>query len=136
MTTATFDQDKDEFVIHTPCIKATKYWPGDVGNFSTHAIVFANLIINGNKYGVLPFLVQVREIETFKHMPGVKTGDIGPKLGWNHKQNGWATFDNVRIPRNQLLMKFVNVDREGTFSIQGDIRQMYSAMTDVRMLII
>jgi len=57
LTTASFDKDSDEFIIHTPCIKATKYWPGDVGNFSTHAIVFANLIIDGNKFGVLPFIV-------------------------------------------------------------------------------
>jgi len=26
-------------------------------------------------------------------MPGIKTGDIGPKLGYTGKDNGWATFD-------------------------------------------
>ena len=40
-TTATFDKNTDEFVIHTPSIKATKWWPGDLGNFSSHAVVFA-----------------------------------------------------------------------------------------------
>lgn len=32
-------------------------------------------------------------------MPGVKSGDLGPKLGYNSKDNGWLTFDHVRIPR-------------------------------------
>ena len=56
-TTATFDRATDEFVINTPDIKATKYWPGDLGVFSTHALVFARLIIDDNQYGVLPFIV-------------------------------------------------------------------------------
>ena len=56
-TTTTLDKTTDEFVIHTPSIGATKWWPGDLGNFSTHAIVFAQLLIDGNKYGVFPFLV-------------------------------------------------------------------------------
>ena len=56
-TTATFDKDTDEFIIHTPSIKAIKWYPGDMGCFATHALVFARLIIDGNQYGVLPFLV-------------------------------------------------------------------------------
>jgi len=65
-------------------------------------------------------------------MPGVKTGDMGPKLGINDKDNGWATFDLVRIPRDQMLQKFVQVDREGTFSIEGDLREMYAVMMFIR----
>ena len=30
-TTATFDKETDEFIIHTPNIKATKFWPGGLG---------------------------------------------------------------------------------------------------------
>lgn len=70
-TTATFDRDTDEFVIHTPSIRAAKWWPGDLGNFSTHAIVYAKLIIDGQKYGVMPFIVQIRSTDTFMPMPGV-----------------------------------------------------------------
>jgi len=65
-------------------------------------------------------------------MPGVKTGDMGPKLGYTGKDNGWATFDHVRIPRDQMLQKFVQVDREGTFSIEGDLREMYAVMMFIR----
>lgn len=56
-TTATFDHDKDEFIIHTPSISATKWWPGEMGGFTNHAIVYANLIIKDKSYGVCPFLV-------------------------------------------------------------------------------
>lgn len=56
-TTATFDQNTDEFVIHTPTPTATKWWPGDMGRMANHAIVFAKLIIDGNKYAVCPFIV-------------------------------------------------------------------------------
>ena len=56
-TTATLDMKTDEFVIHTPTLTATKYWPGDMSHFSTHAIVFARLIIDDNNYGVMPFIV-------------------------------------------------------------------------------
>ena len=56
-TTATLDKNTDQFVIHTPSITATKYWPGDLGRFSSHAVVFARLIIDENDYGVQPFMV-------------------------------------------------------------------------------
>ena len=56
-TTATLDKATDEFVIHTPNIKATKFWPGALGLHSTHAIVFARLIVDGRDYGVKPFIV-------------------------------------------------------------------------------
>jgi len=44
-TTATFDKEKDEFVIHTPNIRATTFWPGSLGVVCTHAVVFARLRI-------------------------------------------------------------------------------------------
>ena len=56
-TTATLDKATDEFVIHTPSLTATKYWPGDLGRFSSHAVVFARLIVDESDYGVQPFMV-------------------------------------------------------------------------------
>jgi len=57
MTTATFDEATDEFIIHTPSLMATKFWPGDLGLFASHIIIMAQLWIDGNKYGIAPFLV-------------------------------------------------------------------------------
>ena len=60
-TTATFDKERDEFVINSPTVTATKWWPGDMGRFCNHAIVMARLIIEDdgeqNDYGVAPFIV-------------------------------------------------------------------------------
>lgn len=56
-TTATFDKDTDEFIINTPTPTATKWWPGEIGKTANHAIVFAQLIIDGNKLSPAPFLV-------------------------------------------------------------------------------
>lgn len=103
---------------------------------ATHAMVFAKLIIDNNNYGIAPFLVQLRDLNTFKHMKGVKTGDLGPKLGYTSKNNGWATFDNVRIPRDQMCMRFISVDKEGTFSIESDMRLLYGVMMSTRTTLV
>jgi acyl-CoA oxidase len=110
-TTATFDVNTDSFIIHSPTETATKWWPGDLGLFCTHAAIFANLIINGKRYGVMPFMVQIREMDTFMPCKGIKLGDMGPKFGYSSKNNGWLILDNVRIPRDQLFMKYTRVDR-------------------------
>lgn len=116
-TTATFDKEKDEFVIHSPTITSTKWWPGDLGRFANFALCMARLVIDGNDYGVMPFVVQIRDLNTHKWMPGIKSGDLGPKFGYHSKDNGWLTFTHVRIPRSQMLQRFVNVSREGEVSI-------------------
>ena len=33
-------------------------------------------------------------------MAGIKCGDMGPKLGFYNKDNGWMTMEDVRIPRD------------------------------------
>lgn len=62
------------------------------------------MIINGKDYGVQPFMVQVREVETHKPLPGIDMGDIGPKIGYNTKENGYMIFNDVRIPRTNLVI--------------------------------
>jgi len=66
-------------------------------------------------------------------MPGVKTGDLGPKFGFNSKDNAWCTFDHVRVPRNQLLQKIQKVDREGNLTIEGNPKVLYAGMLRTRM---
>ena len=51
-TTATLDLQSDEWILHSPTIKAAKYWVGDLGRDATHAIIFAKMLINGESYGV------------------------------------------------------------------------------------
>lgn len=131
-TTATYDRNTDEFVVHCPSPTATKWWPGDMGLFSTHGAVYAQLIIDGKRYGVMPFMVQFRDTETFMPCKGVTCGDMGPKFGYQSKNNGWLHMDNVRIPRENLFMKFTRVDNKGNFSVHGDIRVLFSVMMNIR----
>ena len=85
-TTATYIPQTDEFEIHTPSITAAKWWPGTLGRTANHALVIARLILpdkqkGGTKdLGIHSFLVPIRDLETHKPLPGVKAGDIGPKI--------------------------------------------------------
>lgn len=132
-TTATFDKEKNEFVLHTPTLDATKWWPGELGHTANHALVVARILIpedDGeiNDYGVGMFIVQIRDLNTHCHMPGVKTGSIGPKFGFNSKDNGWMTLDHVRIKKEDMLSRFNTIDEDGCYSVNGDPRILFGTM--------
>lgn len=135
-TTATLDKSTDEFIIHSPTISSTKYWPGDLGRFSTHGAVFARLIVDGNDYGVNAFVVQFRDVDTYKRVKGFESGDLGPKFGYFSKDNGWARFDQLRIPRTNMLMGIAALSKEGDFSINGDPKVLYTTMMLIRTSIV
>ena len=40
---------------------------------------------------------------------GIEVGDIGPKFGFDEMDNGYLRIDNVRIPRENMLMKYSKV---------------------------
>jgi acyl-CoA oxidase len=86
--------------------------------------------------GPAPFIVRIREDDTHHRVKGVTSGDMGPKFGWNSKDNGWLAFDHVRVPRANLLNRFISVDREGSFSIEGDLRVLYATMMGIRSLLV
>ena len=55
-----------------------------------------------------------------KLFPTVEAGDIGPKYGYNAKDNGYAKFSNHRIKREYMLMKYAKVSKDGTYSRRGN----------------
>lgn len=139
-TTATFEPSTDEFIMHTPTLTATKWWPGGLGKVSTHAIVYARLLTDGQDYGVHAFIVQIRSLEDHQPLPGVTVADIGVKFGnggYNTMDNGLLRFDHVLIPRENMLMRLATVTKEGKY-LQSDVpRQLaYGAMVYVRKSII
>ncbi|XP_019156633.1 PREDICTED: peroxisomal acyl-coenzyme A oxidase 1 isoform X2 [Ipomoea nil] len=139
-TTATFDPQTDEFIIHSPTLTSSKWWPGGLGKIATHAVAFARLITEGKDHGVHGFIVQLRSLEDHKPLPGITVGDIGMKFGngaYNTMDNGVLRFDHVRIPRDQMLMRVSQVTREGKY-VQSDIpRQiLYGTMVFVRQTIV
>ncbi|KAI4315227.1 hypothetical protein L6164_028061 [Bauhinia variegata] len=139
-TTATFDPQTDEFVIHSPTLTSFKWWPGGLGKISTHAVVYARLITDGQDYGVNGFIVQLRSLDDHLPLPGITIGDIGMKFGngaYNTMDNGVLKFDHVRIPRDQMLMRVSQVTRDGKYVQSNVPRQLlYGTMVYVRQTIV
>ncbi|OMH78577.1 putative peroxisomal acyl-coenzyme A oxidase, partial [Zancudomyces culisetae] len=133
-TTITFVEETDEFEVNSPSLTSAKWWIGTMGVHATHAVVMGQLIIKGKNYGVFPIVVPLRSLEDHKPLPGVYIGDIGPKFGVNVMDNGYLYLDHVRVPRINLLQKYINVSRDGTFSrIKGaDPRMTYISMVQLR----
>jgi acyl-CoA oxidase len=67
--------------------------------------------------GVNAFFVPIRDMETHRPLPGIEVGDIGPKFGFVDKDNGYCIFKNVRIPRRNMLMRYVAVDKDGNVNL-------------------
>ncbi|XP_050206091.1 peroxisomal acyl-coenzyme A oxidase 1-like [Mercurialis annua] len=139
-TTATFDHQTDEFVLHSPTLTSSKWWPGGLGKVSTHSVVYARLIIDGQEHGVHGFIVQLRSLDDHMPLPGITVGDIGMKFGsgaYNSMDNGVLRFDHVRIPRDQMLMRVTQVTREGKIVPSNVPRQLiYGTMVFVRQTIV
>jgi acyl-CoA oxidase len=134
-STATFDAATDSFVINSPTIASAKWWIGDLGMYCTHAAFFAQLIINNKKHGLHAFLVPIRDPKTYQPLPEVEVGDIGPKQGFNTKDNGYCLIKNLRIPRRNMLMKYHTVSKDGQYAVQGNEKISYATMLVTRSAI-
>lgn len=114
-TTATYDAETEEFVIHTPFRGAWKDYLGNAALHGKAATVFAQLITGGVNYGVHCFFVPLRDDEG-NFLPGIGGEDDGVKGGLNGIDNGRLHFDSVRIPRTNLLNRYGDVAPDGTYS--------------------
>lgn len=139
-TTATFNPSKDVFILESPTITSTKWWPGGLGKVATHALVQARLLIGQEDYGIHAFIVQVRDLENHTPLPGIIVGDIGTKYGNggnNTVDNGFLRFNSVCIPRKNMLMRMSEVTKEGKYKRSDVPRQiLYGAMVTAREIII
>lgn len=127
--------------IHSPSLTSAKFWPGSLGRTANHAMVIARLI-DGDKVdrGIHNFLVPLRSMQDHKMLPGVTVGDIGPKIGYNNMDNGFAIFDNVLIPRRNMAMRFASVDKHGKYHKnvvdEATSKVAYITMMQVRAYIV
>ncbi|KAK6960144.1 peroxisomal acyl-coenzyme A oxidase 1-like isoform X1 [Biomphalaria glabrata] len=135
-TTATYDVKTKEFIINTPTITASKFWPGGLGKTSNHCVVMAKLILAGKDYGMQSFIVPIRDVQTHQPLPGVTVGDIGQKFGYGAMDNGFLRLDNVRIPRENMLMRYAQVLEDGTFVSPKNDKLVYGSMTLIRAQIV
>eukprot|EP01121_Diplochlamys_sp_Union-15-3_P014609 TRINITY_DN4675_c0_g1_i1.p1 TRINITY_DN4675_c0_g1~~TRINITY_DN4675_c0_g1_i1.p1 ORF type:complete len:721 (+),score=132.72 TRINITY_DN4675_c0_g1_i1:28-2163(+) len=135
-TTATYDKSTEEFVIHSPTDTATKWWIGMAGQTATHTVVYAKLLIDGKDHGVHSFVVQIRSLDDGTPLKGIKIGDCGAKMGRNGLDNGWIQFDNLRIPRKNMLMRWSQVSPQGEFTKPPRAQMSYGALLHGRVAII
>ncbi|WP_190811119.1 acyl-CoA dehydrogenase [Flagellimonas sp. S3867] len=112
-TTATYNQKTDAIVIHTPGENDNKEYIGNALH-SNMASVFAQLIVDGKNEGVHAILVPLRD-EKHNLLKGITIEDNGYKLGLNGVDNGKIWFDQVRVPRENLLNKYGEIKDDGTY---------------------
>ncbi|XP_063847738.1 uncharacterized protein LOC135092899 isoform X2 [Scylla paramamosain] len=129
-TTAEYDKETDEFIVNTPHPLAQKYWITNGALHARHVIVFAQLIVGGTNHGVHGVLVPIRD-EKLQILPNVRVEDMGHKLGLNGVDNAKLSFNNVRVPRENLLNRYSDVTADGEFSSKiKSIRNRFLTVAD------
>ncbi|MEV4152972.1 acyl-CoA dehydrogenase [Nocardia salmonicida] len=128
-TTATYDPATQEFVVDTPTPSARKDYIGGAAVHARMAAVFAQLIVGGESKGVHCLLVPIRD-ELGADLPGVTTYDDGLKGGLPGVDNGRIVFDQVRIPRENLLNRYADVTPDGTYDseIENPSRRFFTTL--------
>ncbi|MBM7471056.1 acyl-CoA dehydrogenase family protein [Subtercola frigoramans] len=114
-TTATYDPETQEFVLNTPFRGAWKDYLGNAALHGIAAVVFAQLITQGVNHGVHALYVPLRDSEG-AFLAGIGGEDDGLKGGLNGIDNGRLHFDDVRIPRANLLNRYGDVSAEGVYT--------------------
>ncbi|MRI02501.1 acyl-CoA oxidase [Kriegella sp. EG-1] len=112
-TTATYDKKTDSIIVHTPGKNDNKEYIGNALH-STMASVFAQLIVDGKNEGVHAILVPLRD-KNHNELPGITVEDNGYKLGLNGVDNGKIWFNQVAVPRANLLNKYGEIKPDGSY---------------------
>ena len=127
-TTITYDPIGKEFIVNTPTEVAGKEYIGNALH-SRMASTFGQLIVNGENHGVHAILVPLRD-KDHNLLPGIRVEDCGYKLGLNGVDNGRIWFDQVRVPRENLLNKFGDVNEQGEYTslIESPSRRFFTML--------
>ncbi|WP_428229286.1 acyl-CoA dehydrogenase [Flavobacterium sp.] len=127
--TATYNHNEQTFTIHTPNKNAQKEYIGNAAVHGQMATVFAKLVIDGHDYGVNAFVVPLRDTNG-NTLNGITIGDCGHKMGLNGVDNGTISFDNVIIPKENMLDRFASVNDKGEFEspIPSDNRRFFTML--------
>ena len=128
-TTATYDHKTKTFTVNTPHKLARKEYIGNAARDGQMATVFAKLIIDEKDHGVNAFIVPIRDADN-NVLNGITIEDCGHKMGLNGVDNGIIYFDNVVIPKENMLDRFASVSSKGEFEspIASDNRRFFTML--------
>lgn len=114
-TTITYVPETDEFEVNSPTPQSTKAYIGNAGEHGSMAVVFGQLVVDGQRHGVHAILVPIRD-EDGRSLVGVTLTDQGYKGGLQGVDNGTLRFSHVRVKRELLLDRYGKVDSQGRYS--------------------
>ena len=66
-------------------------------------------------HGPHAFVVEIRDRLDHQPLPGIDIGDCGDKIGFQHIDNGWISFNHFRAPKAALLNRLGDVTEEGQY---------------------
>ncbi|MEU8443335.1 acyl-CoA dehydrogenase [Streptomyces microflavus] len=100
-TTATYDRERDGFVLHTPHAGAQKFMPNTspAGGPKT-GVVAARLLADGTDHGVFLFLAPLTD--DLDALPGVRVRRLPARMG-SPVDHCLTSFDRYFVPREALL---------------------------------
>lgn len=130
-TTAVYDHETQEIIVNTPTTLAQKYWITNGACDAHHIIVFAQLYVSGRNEGIHGVLVPIRD-KNLQEVPGSHIHDMGHKIGLNGVDNAKFIFENVRVPRENLLNLYSDVDEGGNYTtkVDGNVRKRFLTVAD------
>lgn len=128
-TTATYDSATGEIVVHSPTASSVKTYIGNAARDARMAVVFAQIVTDAGGHGVHALLVPVRD-DAGQTLPGVTITDNGVKAGLPGVDNGTFAFDQVRVPRANLLDAYGGIDESGRYasSIESENRRFFTML--------
>jgi acyl-CoA oxidase len=113
-TEAVYNHSSQTFVLNTPDASAQKYMSySGFSDIPKIAVVMAKLKIAGKDCGVFPFIVRLSDAKGLR--PGIRAA-LCPEKPVQGLDNGVTWFDNVTLPRRNLLLgDIAEISDDGTF---------------------
>ncbi|MFF8967418.1 acyl-CoA dehydrogenase [Streptomyces globisporus] len=100
-TTATYDRERDGFVLHTPHAGAQKFMPNtSPAGGPKSGVVAARLLADGADHGVFLFLAALTDAH--RALPGVRVRRLPARMG-SPVDHCLTSFDRCFVPREAML---------------------------------
>ncbi|MEU1213190.1 acyl-CoA dehydrogenase [Streptomyces sp. NPDC005791] len=123
-TTATYDRERNGFVLHTPNAGAQKFMPNtSPAGGAKSGLVAARLVADGSDHGVRLFLVPLTDDE--ETLPGVRVRRLPARMG-SPVDHCLTSFDRLFVARDALLERGDESEVPGEFRTgPGDRRRRF-----------